>query len=112
MLVLAQLAPHLGIEFRAVFAGLQNAWIFADDFVPAVSGNLAKRRIDVDDVGGGVGDQNALVGCAEYAGGQFQIVLGQFALGNVARQAEQGGNVAVGIAHRHGMGIQPALAAA
>ena len=80
-------APHRGEELRSLQVRFQHPRIAAKRFVAAVAGDVGKRVIDVDDVAGGIGDQDTLAGMGEYAGRQLQTNFGALACGDVDETA-------------------------
>ena len=74
---------------------LQNPWVFAQHFLPAVAGDLSEHVVDVDDVAARVGDGDALAGMREDAGGEFLANFDLFAFGDVVNHADQKMNALV-----------------
>ena len=79
-------------------------------FLGAVAGYFSKGFIDPQDDVVAAGNHHAFLRL-EGSSGNAQLLLGPFALGDVAGQAKQGGDVPLRIAQRDGVRVEPAVRA-
>src|SRR3546814_302737 len=73
--MLFQRQPHLVVEGCVVLAGREESRGLSKDFLGAVSGDAAERRIDVHDVLAWISDQHAFLSAVEDCGGLLQAGL-------------------------------------
>ena len=80
-------APHLGVEQTVLTAGVEQVGLAPDRLLTGVAGDAGEGFVDVDDGGVGAGDQDALTGMGEHAGGQVQALFAFLAFDGDAHQA-------------------------
>jgi hypothetical protein len=94
-----------------VHAGSQNAHVLADDLVPRIAGQGAEAVVHLENAGVRVGDDDALVGVAEHAGGEAQVVLGGNPGGDVVEGAGGADDLASLVELRPDEDVHPAMTA-
>ncbi len=68
-------APHLGIKGAIMTSGFHEAGIIADGFGGSIAGNPGKRRIHLDYLVSGIGNDDRFGGALEHLGGQHQAFV-------------------------------------